>query len=209
MAKQITFKQFSEDYLNLKEVERNDISRVINKLLQKNFLTKRKQNDANDYRFILAYKDIISQLLLLIDFELIIKREYEVCYIKNLQSYNRLSLKKTESILLLVLRILYQRKMALVTLDEDVEIELKELHDELSKIGFLDNKRITKIQLIPILQMLKGYNIIDYLADKKLQDDTRVKIYPTILFVVNFENIKNAVEMLDNYLKSSKDEEEK
>lgn len=207
MAKQLTFKQFSEDYLLLKETERNDISRVINKLLQKNFLTKRKQNDANDYRFILAYKDVIGQLLLLIDFELIIKREYEVCYIKNLQSYNRLSLKKTESILLLVLRILYQRKMALVTLDEDVEIELKELHDELSKIGFLDNKRITKIQLIPILQMLKGYNIIDYLSDKKLQDDTRVKIYPTILFVVNFENIKNAVEMLDNYLKNSKDEE--
>lgn len=207
MSKKLTFKEFCEEYSKLKESDKINISRICNKLLQKNFITKNKEKDVNDYSYILAYQDIISHLLSLMSFELVIKREYQVCYIVNLDSYNRLSLKKTESILLLVLRIIYQRKMALVTLDEDVEIELKELHDELFKIGFLDNKRITKIQLIPILQMFKGYNIIDFLSERKLQDDTRIKIYPTILFVVNIENIKSAVEMLDNYLTNSKEEE--
>ncbi|MGI6787604.1 MAG: DUF4194 domain-containing protein [Acholeplasmataceae bacterium] len=201
MNKTQAVKKFHEEYLNLKEGEKTDFSRICNKLLQVNFLTKRKPGDGNDYRTILAFKEVFEAFFKLIDFELIIKREDEVIFIKNEAVYNHLRLRKAESVLLLVTRILYQRKMDFVTLDEDVEIFLYEIHDELTRIGYLDNKRITKSDLRPALQMMRGYNIIDYI-DTGLSDDARIKIYPTILYVTDLEGIRGVIDKLDGYMRA-------
>lgn len=202
MNKNQAFKLFQEEYPKLKEGEKTDFSRITNKLLQVNFLTKRKPGDGNDYRFILAFKEVFEAFLVLIDFELVIKREDEVVYIKNIEVYNHLRLRKSESVLILVIRILFQRKMDFVTLDENVEIFLYEIHDELTRIGYLDNKRITKNELKPALQMLRGYNIIDY-VDTGLHDDARIKIYPTILYITDLGGIKAVIDKLDDYLEGS------
>ena len=207
MNKTQATKQFSENFLDLKEAEKTTFSRIVNKLLQANLLTKRKIADANDYRFILAFKEIFEAFFLLMDFSLNIKREDEVVYITNDSLYNHLRLKKEESILLLVLRILYQRKKDFVTLDEDVEIFLHEIHSELMRIGYLDNKRITKDKLKPTLSFLRSYNLIDYI-DRGLHDDARIKIYPTIIYVTNLESIKEVVDKLDGYMEGSEINEE-
>lgn len=207
MNKTQATKQFSENFLDLKEAEKTTFSRIVNKLLQVNLLTKRKISDANDYRFILAFKEIFEAFFVLMDFSLNIKREDEVVYITNDSLYNHLRLKKEESILLLVLRILYQRKKDYVTLDEDVEIFLHEIHSELMRIGYLDNKRITKDKLKPTLSFLRSYNLIDYI-DRGLHDDARIKIYPTIIYVTNLESIKEVVDKLDGYMEGSEINEE-
>ncbi len=198
MNKTNAMKQFNEAYQQLKEGEKNNVSRIINKLLQVNFLTKRKPGDATDYRFILAFKEVFMAFFTLADFTLNIHREDEVVYISNDQLFNHMRLRKTESIMILILRILYQRKSDYVTLDDDVEIFLHEIHSELTRIGYLDHKRITKDRLKPALVFLRNYNMIDYI-DRGLQDDARIKIYPTILYVTNLDSIKEVVDRLDEY----------
>ncbi len=207
IAKTAALKQLNEELSLLKESEKATFSRVVNKLFQVNYITRKKIADANDYRFILAYKEVFAAYFNLADFELEIKRHEEVVFIKNVSSYNHLRLKKEESILLLIIRMVYQAKMDVVTLDENVEIYLSDIHNELSKIGYLDNKRMTKDRLKPSLQLLKNYNIIDYM-DRRLHDDTRIKIYPTILFVVNVDNIKDILDHLDQYLEGGSESEE-
>ncbi|MFA5470781.1 MAG: DUF4194 domain-containing protein [Acholeplasmataceae bacterium] len=198
MNKTNAMKQFNESYQQLKEGEKNNVSRIINKLLQVNFLTKRKPGDASDYRFILAFKEVFIAYFALADFTLNIHREDEVVYIANDQLFNHMRLRKTESIMILILRILYQRKSDYVTLDDDVEIFLHEIHSELTRIGYLDHKRITKDRLKPALVFLRNYNMIDYI-DRGLHDDARIKIYPTILYVTNLDSIKEVVDRLDEY----------
>ncbi|MCK9235314.1 MAG: DUF4194 domain-containing protein [Acholeplasmataceae bacterium] len=198
MNKTAAIKLLNEKYLELKEGEKNNVSRIVNKLLQVNFITKRKPGDANDYRFILAFKDVFQAYFTLADFSLNIYRDNEVVHIVNDQLFNHIRLRKTESILILVLRILYQRKIDFVTLDEDVEIYLHEIHSELTRIGYLDHKRITKDRLKPALTFLRSYNLIDYI-DRGLQDDARIKIYPTILYVTNLDSIRDVVNKLDEY----------
>ena len=122
MNKTQAIRKFNEEYTNLKEGEKTEFSRIVNKMLQVNFITKRRSPDANDYRMILAFKEVFEAFFALIDFELIIKREDEVVFIKNEAVYNHLRLRKADSVLLLVTRILYQRKMDYITLDEDVQI---------------------------------------------------------------------------------------
>lgn len=207
LTRREAFKIFINEYQKLKEGEKTDVSRICNKLLQVNLITKRKASDANDYRFILAYKEVFEAFLALLDFELIIRRDTEVIYIVNESNFNHLRLRKVESVLLLVIRIIYQRKKDNVTLGEDVEIFLYEIHDELTKIGYLDNKRITKNELKPALVMFRNYNLIDYI-DTGLHDDCRIKIYPTILYVTDFESIKGVINKLEGYLDGINPEEE-
>ncbi len=200
-------KRFSEQFITLKEAEKSTFSRIVNKLFQVNYITRKKIADANDYRFILAYKEIFEAFFVISDFELTIERHDEVVFIKNESVYNRLRLKKEESLLLLVTRVLFQRKRDLVTLDENVEIYLEELHNELRRIGYLDDKRITKDKLKPALSLLRNYNIIDYI-DRSLRDDARIKIYPTVLYVTNIQNIKDAIDRIDEYMEGSETSEE-
>ncbi|MBE0700217.1 MAG: DUF4194 domain-containing protein [Acholeplasmataceae bacterium] len=207
MNKTAASKQFYEAYQIMKEGEKTIFSRITNKFFQVNFITKRKIGDANDYRFVLAFKDVFESFFALSDFTLNIKREDEVVYIQNDNLYNHLRLRKTESILMLVIRILYQRKKDFITLDEDVEIYLHEIHSELTRIGYLDHKRITKDKLKPALIFLRNYNLIDYI-DRGLHDDARIKIYPTILYVTNLDNIKEIIQKLEGYMEGGSDEDE-
>ncbi|NWH10377.1 DUF4194 domain-containing protein [Acholeplasma laidlawii] len=207
MNKNQAIKKLSEEFVVLKEAEKTVFSRIVNKLLQVNFITRKKIADANDYRFVLAYKEIFEAYFCLSDFELIIERHEEVLYIKNISNFNHLRLRKAESILLLIIRMLYQSKMNVITLDENVEIYLSEVHDELTKVGYLDNKRMTKETLKPSLQLLKSYNIIDYM-DSKLNDDARIKIYPTILYVIRTDSIKELLDHIDDYVKGGNVNEE-
>ncbi len=207
IGKQQALKQLNEELSQLKEAEKSTFSRIVNKLFQVNYITRKKIADANDYRFILAYKEVFEAYFALADFELLIERHEEVVYIKNESVFNHLRLKKEESILLLVVRMVYQQKMDVVTLDENVEIFLSDIHNELSRIGYLDNKRMTKDKLKPSLQLLRNYNIIDYM-DPRLHDDARIKIYPTVLFVVNVDSIKDILDHLDQYLQGGESNEE-
>lgn len=207
MNKTQAAKQFNEAYIDLKEGEKSIFSRIVNKLFQVNYITKKKPGDTNDYRFILAYKEIFEAFFVLSDFELNIKREDEVVYIANENLYNHMRLRKTESVLLLVIRIIYQRKKDLITLDENVEIFLNEIHAELTRIGYLDHKRITKDKLKPALSFLRNYNIIDYI-DKGLHDDARIKIYPTVLYVTNLDSIKEIVQKLESYMEGGSEDNE-
>ncbi len=207
IGKQQALKQLNEELSVLKEAEKSTFSRIVNKLFQVNYITRKKIADANDYRFILAYKEVFEAYFALADFELLIQRHEEVVYIKNESVFNHLRLKKEESILLLVVRMIYQQKMDVVTLDENVEIFLSDIHNELSRIGYLDNKRMTKDKLKPSLQLLRNYNIIDYM-DRHLHDDARIKIYPTVLFVVNVDSIKDILDHLDQYVEGGEKDEE-
>ncbi|MDX9691875.1 MAG: DUF4194 domain-containing protein [Acholeplasmataceae bacterium] len=207
MNKTQAAKQFNDAYSLLKEGEKTIFSRIVNKLFQVNFLTKKKPGDVNDYRFILAFKEIFEAYYQIADFSLHIERDEEVVYITNDNFYNHMRLKKTESILILVIRILYQRKKDFVTLDENVEIFLHEIHSELMRIGYLDHKRITKDRLKPALSFLRNYNIIDYI-DRGLHDDARIKIYPTILYITNLEGMKEVIQKLDGFVEGGAEDDE-
>ena len=198
MAEKLTkAKEFMQEYEKLKEGERHDITRVVNKLLQVNFITCQKASDKNDYLFILENKEVISALLALLGFSLEIKREAETLYIVNTSGYNRLRLKKNDTVVLLILRILFQRALETATISQDIEIELKQVHDELARIGFLD-KRISKKELRPVLQTFKSYNLIDF-KDPDLPDSSTIRIYKSILYVINIQELKNLTMALDEH----------
>ncbi|MDV3166992.1 MAG: DUF4194 domain-containing protein [Vigna little leaf phytoplasma] len=188
---------FVDKFTLLKEQEKNIFSKIVNKLLQVNYLTKQKKSDENDYRFILLYKDIFETFLKLLDFNLEIKKHDEVLFIRNVNHFNKLKLKKEESLLLLILRILFQKKREISPSHVQVEILLKQIYKELNNIGFVTINKLTKKQMKETLMLFRQYNIIDYIDYHNiLSDDLSIKIYPSILYLIDVDMIKQYKESL-------------
>jgi hypothetical protein len=204
MDKRTAIESLYDLYRGYKEGEKNELSRLVNKLLQVNYLTRKKDDDKNDYNSYLAYQDVFIPLFTLIDFEFVIDKANEVVYIKNEQSYNRQGLKKFESIFIFIFRIFYERKRDTITKNDNVEITIGEFNNEIKRLGVNDNKRYSKDTLKPIFQLLRSYNLIDYKGDE-FTEMQRIKIYPTILFVVNQTELKDLIETLESY--GGKDED--
>ncbi|MDV3164896.1 MAG: DUF4194 domain-containing protein, partial [Candidatus Phytoplasma australasiaticum] len=155
-------------------------------LFQVNYLTSQKNSDLNDYRFILLHQEMFISFLKLIDFELEIQKHDEVIFIKNVQQLNKLRIKKEESLLLFLFRILFQKKKELVPLNHKVEIYLQDIYLELKSIGYTEMHKLTKEKIKNSLLLFKQYNIIDFSDyNHYLPNDLIIRIYPTILYLIN------------------------
>ncbi|WP_323847928.1 MAG: DUF4194 domain-containing protein [Phytoplasma sp.] len=186
---------FTEKFQNLKEPEKNIFSKIVNKLFQVNYLTIQKTEDTKDYRFILLYKELFYSFFQLSDFQLEIRKYDEVIFIKNLNNFNKLKLKKEESLILLILRILFQKNKENKSGGDIITIYLQDIYYKLNSIGYKEIKKITKEKTKNILTLFKRYNIINY-VDNDLSDDSLITIYNTILYLIDLNMIEQYKESL-------------
>lgn len=90
--------------------EKDEFKRLCNRLLSICFVCKADIANRADYYFIIKHKECFSQYLNVLGYRLEINEEYGVIQLTNAQNYNRVNLKLFESIILLILRILYDEK---------------------------------------------------------------------------------------------------
>ncbi|MFR0367945.1 DUF4194 domain-containing protein [Candidatus Phytoplasma palmae] len=188
---------FVNNFENLKEQEKNIFSRIVNKLFQTNYITIQKHSDANDYRFIILYNELFSSFFKLSDFELEIKKHDEVIFIKNIHNFNKLKLKKEESLILLVISLLFYKKKDKIALNQKVEFFLNDIYKELNNIGFLEIKKLTKEKMKQFLLFLRKYNIIDFQYNSNnLSDNLVITVFNSIMYLIDLEMIQKYKELL-------------
>jgi len=192
--------EFFHKYSKFKEKDKVNFSRLTNKLLSVNFVTNQKESDIEDYYFITANLDLFKAYFSLMDYEINHYSNNRVIMVNNKMNYNRLNLKLSESIVLLILRLLYDEKMREVSLIDKVIITLENIHQMFLTTGLKD-RRLSKTELKQILSVFKRFNLIDMIDYDYNQDDTRLVIYPTILYAVNIENINEVYKKLASYKK--------
>jgi hypothetical protein len=199
---------FSQKFEQLKEKEKDLFSRIVNKLFKVNYLTLQKNADANDYRFILLNQELFYAFFKLADFELEVKKNDEVIFIHNLHHFNKLKLKKEESLILFIFRILFQQKKEKTPSNTKIEVFLQDIFTELKHIGYSEVQKFNKEAIKKTLTMLRQYNIIDYSDyNNHLSNDLMIVIYPSILYLIDIEMIKHYQELF--LLKQSENSYEK
>ncbi|MDV3168122.1 MAG: DUF4194 domain-containing protein [Candidatus Phytoplasma stylosanthis] len=181
---------FVDNFKKIKEQEKKIFSRIVNKLFQVNYLTIQKKEDINDYHFILLQEKLFSSFFKLIDFKLEIKKYDGVIFIKNLLNFNKLKLKKEESLILLILRVLFQDKKE-TTANNIIQIYLKDIYHKLYNINYKEIKKLNKSKIKNILSLLKKHNIINLIDDNDiLKDDSIIQIYPSIIYLIDLDMIE-------------------
>lgn len=186
--------------------EKDEFRRICNRLLSTTFLCKSNSSLRSEYYFVLKYKDIFSQYLEVLGFRLEINEEYGVIQLTNPQNYNRLNLKLFESVILLILRILYDEKKRELSISDEVIINLGDIQDKYLSLEIRD-KLIDKTTMRNGLNLLRRFQIIELLDRDLGSEESRVLIYPSILMAVRVEDIKQVFEKLQVYRKGRKEHE--
>ncbi len=194
--------KFEELYRGFTDTKREQFSRLVNKLLKDNFIYVSIDSDKQDYYQILNYRNAIEAYLSIIDYNLIHDDNNKVFYIETLIDRNKIKLKKIDTVVLLVLRLMYYKGQHEVTLDShgaNVTIKVIDLIDTINNTTIFSDESY-KTDLLNSLKLLKRYKIVGF-NFTSITLDALITIYPTILQVVKNDNIKSLNDKLESYVK--------
>lgn len=187
------------DYTDLLgNVTKERFRQTMNKLLNECFILKSMSDTAGDYRLIMANKDQFEGVLDLLGYDLIIRDDLGVITIDNPAGTGRVHFSKLESILCLILRLLYIEKMKELSQVKDVIVLLDEIYEkyDLLKIG-----RLRKDLLLNSLRSFKRVNLIQNLDRLDTGNmDIRIQIYPSIMLAVTSVSLEEAYKIASDRL---------
>lgn len=186
--------------------DKDEFRRVCNKLMSICFICKRNEGTKSDYYFILRFKDMFLRYLDVLGYSLEINEEYGVIQMINRENYNHLNLRLNDSIILLILRILYDEKKRELSLT-DVVINLGDIQEKYLSLKIRE-KQIDKTTMSNALRLFRRFNLIELLDRELMQEDARIVIYDSILMAVRVEDIKRVNEMLALYRKGKENKNE-
>ncbi len=186
--------------------DRDEFRRVCNKLMSICFICKQNADTKSEYYFILRQRSVFERYLGVLGYVLEINEEYGVIQLVNRENYNHVHLKLNESIILLILRILYDEKKRELSLS-DVVINVGDIQEKYLSLKIRE-KQIDKTTMSNALRVLKRFNIIALLDKDVTQEDSRIIIYDSILMAVRVEDIKRVSDMIALYRKGETVENE-
>ena len=186
--------------------DRDEFRRVCNRLMSMCFICKQNADTKSEYYFILRQKAVFERYLGILGYVLEINEEYGVVQLVNRENYNHVHLKLNESIILLILRILYDEKKRELSLS-DVVVNIGDIQEKYISLKIRE-KQIDKTTMNNGLRLLKRYNLVGLLDKDLTQEDSRIVIYDSILMAVRAEDIKRVSDMLALYRKGGSETDE-
>ncbi len=187
--------------------DKDEFRRLCNRLLSSCFLCKQNAASKADYYFILKYRDKFRDYLGVLGYRLEINEEYGVVQLTNAHNYNRLNLRLFESVILLILRVLFDEKKRELSMSGAVIVNLGDIQDKFLSLKIRD-KMIDKTTMRNALSLFRRFQIIEVLDKGLADEESRILIYNSILMAVRVEDVKDAYEKLEVYRKGRNIDEE-
>ncbi len=187
--------------------DKENFRRICNRLLSCCFLCKSNVSNKSDYYFVLKYRSEFKTYLEVLGYRLEINEELGVIQLTNDYNYNRLNLKLYESVILLILRILYDEKKRELSVSDEVIVNLGDIQDKYLSLQIRE-KMIDKTTMRNALSMLRRFQIIETLDRDLGNEESRILIYDSILMAVRIDDIRKAYEKLEIYRKGKQTDEE-
>jgi len=196
-----------ENFESLNQGQKQMFSDTANKLLSTGFLARDKRDNKEQYYFVLSFKNYFDEYFDVINSELVLDREKGAIQLINRDNKNLLRLKREESLILLILRILYHEHLAETSINDNVIVKMDEIHQKYDALEL--RKKINKTDLLKIVRLYKRYNLIEPLGDIG-QGNTKVVIYPTILLAIDTHEINDIYNLISKMmgLEGGKEDEE-
>lgn len=181
---------------------------IANYLLNNCFLIGNVDSTREKYYYVITHEEAFRSIFQPIGYTLVIHRNLRVVQLVNNHGTGRLSLKKYESIMLLIFRLLYvEKRESLSTNIDEVVATVEEVKNEYEKLNL--PKKFDRALLEDSMRNIKRYNLVQPL-DKLLDMNARIQIYPSVMLAMPDTNISKAYEQTSTYLQQyvNSDEEE-
>lgn len=201
------------DFKNeIPERDQEKVTRAINSLLAATFLVRDVYDEKSEhlrtneeYSLTERYLDFIRDWFDVAGWDLHRDTSLGVIRITNRLGCNRIRMDKTTTMLLLVLRLAYEEEREKLSLRKEVVVSIRSLLDRLMTIGVID-KKLSERALRDGINLLGNFRIIERLDGPAYELDTRLIIYPTILFAIDNQRITRLVQALQDAGEEDEDE---
>ena len=206
IQRNLACEEYAKGYIELTDTRKNTFSRLCNKLLNDNFIYAYRQEDRNDYYEILSMKKLIENYFSMMDFDLVHVDSYKLFYIQTNADRNRIRLKKLDTVIVLVFRLLYHKGSLDINSSSDISTTLGKMITEINQTGIFKSQP-SMTDYMESLRLLKRYKLIDY-NFKDFKEDNVIVIYPTILYVAKVDSINMLNDKLKTYIAVKGDDED-
>ena len=168
--------QYFENALG--NVSKDKFRQNANKLLNECFILKKCADTKNCYYFILKEKELFSAYFDLLGYDIVFNETFGVIALNNVYGTGRIRLKILDSILLLILRLVYIEEKKNLSQNENVVIYIDDLYDRYKS---LKGERLKKTDMRSALGLLKKYHIVNNLDADMGNPESRLEIYPSVV----------------------------
>ena len=183
---------------------------IANYLLNNCFLMGTVDTTREKYYYVINHEESFRQIFLPIGYTLVIHRNLRVVQLINNYGSGRIALRKYESIILLIFRLLYVEKRESLSTNEDrIYATVEEIKNEYEKLNL--PRKFDRAFLEESIRNIKRYNLIQ-VADKLVDMDAKIQIYPSVMLAMPDTDISKAydetVKLLSQYENSEEEDEE-
>src|SRR3990172_171060 len=192
----------------LPEKSQRDLPGVVNRILGKVFLYQDKDEDKDDYYFIHRHRDACETALELAGYNLLHDDYHRIFQAVSEYSYCRARYKLDETLMIVVLRKLYEEHLERLSLAQDPVVTIGEVREEYRTTTGKE-RDLGIIQYENILRHLRTMGLIDTLDGRTIDvrdADARLRLRGSVRLILPVQT----VDELDAWIRKfrSSDEEE-
>ena len=194
---------FEEAFEKLNLTEQEAFRRIVNWLLAHTYLLQGtyafedNMNRTNpDYLFVERNFELFQDYLEYAGFRLERDSNYGVIFLSSSYEFNRVKLDKATTLMLYVLRLIYEEEREKLSLSRDIFTTTGDLVHKMLSLGVIKRKP-ANLTLRDSLRTLNRFRIVEKVEGPWENADTKLLILPTILFIVTNERISNMYQLID------------
>ncbi len=180
-------------YETFNVTQQNQFRDTANKLLANTFLCRDKKDNKENYYFLMSYKEVFEEFFKILGYEIVLDTTLGSVMLEGASASNTLKLKRDESVILLILRLLYHEKAKDASLNDNIICSVADIHE---KYDYLQIKRkLNKTDLVSSMRLFRKYNLVEITGDITTST-CRVVILPTILMAIKSEDVTSVYQTI-------------
>lgn len=195
---------------SLPEKSIRDLPRVVNRLLGQTFLYRDKEEDKDDYYFVHRHRLACENALELAGFNLLHDEYHNIFQAISEFSYCRARYRLDESLLILVLRKLYEERSERLSLAQDPVVTIGEVREEYRTItGKERDLGITQYE--QLLRRLRSMGLLDTLDGRTIDvhdAEARLRLRGSIRMLLPVQTVDELDAWVRKYRSAGAEEEE-
>jgi hypothetical protein len=194
----------------LPEKSQRDLPRVINRILGQAFLYQDKDEDKDDYYFVHRHRDACEAALELAGYNLLHDDYHRIFQAISEYSYCRARYKLDETLMIVVLRKLYEEHTEHLSLAQDPVVSIGEVREEYRTITGKE-RDLGIIQYENILRHLRTMGLIDNLDGRTIDvrdADARLRLRGSVRLILPVQTVDELDAWVRKYRSSGEEETE-
>lgn len=165
---------------------------LANYLLNCCFLIGNLESTREKYYLLTNNEEEMQGLFRPLGYSIVINRTLRVAQLVNLRELGRVDLRKYETVILLILRLLYVEKRESLSVSEQlVLVTVEEVENEYNKLNL--PKKLDRRTLEDALRTFKKYNLA-VMIDRLENTSARIQILPSVMMAMPEQAITKAYE---------------